>query len=306
MRCLFLMVNNLCNINCEYCFYATGYQKRTVSKINRGDAASLAIKIAALNFDKVILTGGDPLQLKWKDETYELIREFKKRKLSVIINTSATCLTDTDLDVIIKLNVNRVDISIDSHIPEIHNSQRGRYDDTVYVIKGLILRGYQYLSTTTVITKKNAPALQKTIRWLQKLGVADIRFQKVFIPEKNKIQNSESDDNFIFNTMKIAAQQLKSAHIKDYIELTQAAFKKSNPSPKASCCMGKQYFVCSAEGDLMHCFHRPDIKLGNLFIDSISEINFNIDNNILSKSKKIPKCFGAHCVSLFDNPKFWK
>lgn len=307
MSCLFLMVNNLCNINCAYCFYATGYQKRAASKISPDKVASFADKIEALNFDKVILTGGEPLHLKWKQETFSLIHELKNRKLSVIINTSATCLTDADLDTIIKLNVDRVDISIDSHIPKIHNAQRGRYEDTVFALKGLFSRGYRNVATTTVVTKKNASTLQDTIAWLHGLGVADIRFQEVFIP-KGKMQqiNTEKKDNVIFNAIKKISQKNKSMHVKDYIALTEAIFNNNDPLPNAFCCMGKEYFVCSAEGDLTPCFHRPDIKLGNLFNDPVFEIITNIDNNILSKSEKLPNCFGVHCVSLFDNPRFWK
>ncbi|MDF1498052.1 MAG: radical SAM protein [Patescibacteria group bacterium] len=307
MRCLFLMVNNLCNISCAYCFYATGYQKRVASKISPDKAEIFADKIEALNFDKVILTGGEPLHLKLKQETYIIIREIKKKKIPVIINTSATFLTDADLDTIIRLNVDRIDISIDSHIREVHNKQRGRFDDTVYAIKGLISRGYRNVATTTVVTKKNASTLDETINWLQGLGISDIRFQEVFIP-KGKMQqlNTENKDNIIFNAIKKISQKNKSTHIKDYIALTEAIFNNKNLLPNALCCMGKEYFVCSAEGDLTPCFHRPDIKLGNLFNDPVSEIIANIDNNILSKSEKLPNCFGVHCVSLFDNPRFWK
>ncbi len=214
MRCLFLIVNNSCNINCSYCFYATGYQKRKASRIHRDQALNLAVKISKLNFDKIILTGGDPLHLKWKEETYTLIHELKKRKLSVIINTSAAFLTEADLDTIIKLNIDRVDISIDSHIPEIHNSQRGRYNDAVYAIKGLISRGYRSVVTTTVITERNASTILETVNWLRRIGVADIRIQKVFIPEKGKLFKPEAGmkEGIVFDAFKVASQKLKSSH----------------------------------------------------------------------------------------------
>jgi hypothetical protein len=55
----------------------------------------------------------------------------------------------------------------------------------------------------------------------------------------------------------------------------------------------------------MPCFHRSDINLGNLFTDSTSKIETMIKNNLLNYKNNLPECFGAHCVSLFDNPKFW-
>jgi len=310
MRFLFLIVNNLCNINCSYCFYTTGYQKRSSLRIHQNKLSEFAAKIAQLKFDEVILTGGEPLHRKWKKETYVLIQELKKRRIKVILNTSATFLQNKDFNKIIKLKVDRVDISIDSHIPEIHNSQRGRYKDVVRTIKGLISRGYRNITTTTVVTEQNAPTLQDTIRWLYKIGIDDIRIQRPFLPRrKDKLLDDKKD--IISNAMKLAASQLNAPHLNEYLNLTEAAFKKNSRTLNklktiALCRMGKQYFICDAIGNLIPCFHRPDIKLGNLFRDSISTIKAMLKNNELTNEKKLPECFGTYCVSLFDSPNFWR
>lgn len=314
MRSLFLIVNTVCNINCTYCFYTTHYQRRFFSRIQKNKITNFVSKITELKFNEVILTGGEPLHRRWKEETYALIRELKKRKIKVLINTSATFLNNADLDKIIGLKVDRVDISIDSHISKIHNSQRGRFKDIVAVIKGLISRGYRSISTTTVVTKNNARTLLETILWIRKLGVENVRIQRAFLPtKKEEVLNNRKkiQENDIVKAMRVAKKELNSSHFGAYINLTEAVFKKDTKllnslASDAFCCMGKKYFVCDPAGDLTPCFHRSDIKLGNLFTDSISKINSMLRNNALTDEEKLPKCFDAYCVSLFNNPNFWK
>jgi len=309
MKFLFIIVNNQCNIACSYCFYSTGYQQRSLLRINKNKIKKLASTIKKLKFNGVILTGGEPLHRIWKNETYLLIRELKKRKIKILLNTSATFLNDSDLDKISKLKVDRLDISIDSHIPEINDNQRGRFRDVVSAINGLILRGYKNLSTTTVVTKNNASSLSETINWIHSLGISDAKVQRAFFP--GKIARKKISEKKIMDAMKKIVRKLNYPHSRAYINLTGAIFQNNTKllnslAPNIFCCMGKKYFVCDSSGNLTPCFHRSDIKLGNLFNDTILEINSRLENNALSREKKLPKCFGAHCVSLFDNKNFWK
>lgn len=309
MKFLFIIVNNQCNINCSYCFYSTGYQQRSSLRIDKNKIKKIAFTIKKLKFDGVILTGGEPLHRIWKNETYSLIRELKKRKIKILLNTSATFLNDSDLDKISKLKVDRLDISIDSHVPEINDSQRGRFRDVVNAINGLILRGYKNLSTTTVVTENNASSLSETINWIHSLGISDTRIQRAFFP--GKITRKKISEKKIMDAMKKVVQKSNSLYPRAYINLTEAVFQKNTRlidslAPNIFCCMGKKYFVCDSSGNLTPCFHRPDINLGNLFNDTIPEINSRLENNALSREKKLPECFGSHCVSLFDNKNFWK
>lgn len=298
MKSLFLLVNSTCDISCAHCFYTTGHEKRSRFRVKPEMANLLATRVAELGFTTVILTGGDPLHSRFKHETFELIRELKDQGCRVIINTSAAYLDEDDLDKIIELEVDRVDLSIDSHQGVIHDAQRGRHSDVVSVIKGLVSRGYRNIATTTVVTDLNASSLEETLSWLREIGVQDVRIQRVFLPYKS------DDVAGIMDAMRSVESLLDSPHARKYIELTERAFDGENPPVGARCQMGKDYFVCNAQGELTPCFHRDDISLGNIFDDTASVLHSAMDHHELI-AHVVPPCFGGHCASLFDIPTFW-
>lgn len=299
MRVLFLLINSMCDISCTYCFYTTGHQKRSHFRVRPEKAIHVAKKITSAGFSTVILSGGDPLHSQLKHETYVLVRELKAQGLKVIINTSAAYLNEDDYNTIIDLGIDRVDISIDSHNASIHDAQRGHHTDTIQAINGLIGKGYENVVTTTVVTLLNAPTLSETIFWLQKLGVQDVRVQCAFFP------NNPSAMDGIIQAMHNVGPYLHAPHALKYIELTKHALK-AQPAPcLAQCRMGKEYFVCNAQGILTPCFHRNDITLGNLFNDPVDVLCDTFEHHELIACD-MPPCFGSHCASLFDIPTFWR
>ncbi len=299
-RTLFLLVNNECDIYCRYCFYTLGYQKRSSKRILPSMAEMCAERIVEMNFETVILTGGDPLCKRFKNETYILIRALKSCNLKVIINTSAAGMNKKDVEMILSLGVDRVDVSIDSYNPDIHNFNRGCYAEAVYAIEKLAELGNVAVATTTVVTKENAPSLMRTIAWLYSLGVQDVRIQRAFIP------NEKADDTeLIQNEMRSAVNFLAKPHISQYIDLTECMWQGQVPPTSAQCLMGKKYFVCDNDGVITPCFHRQDIVLGNLFFDSLDFLEISLGKNNLT-NEVIPQCLGRQCVSLFDNMYFWK
>lgn len=305
MRVLFLLVNGACDIACAYCFYTTGYERRDAARIRPSEAGPLADRIRDVGFASVILTGGDPLQSRLKGETYALVAALKERGLRVIVNTSAAFLTESDLDRIVALGVDRVDVSIDSHLPEIHDAQRGRHADAVAAIDGLLARGHCSLAATVVVTPLNAPTLADTVRWLRERGVTDVRIQRAFLPESGVVPLAALRRTAVDAAFAAVAARLPAAHVADYAALTADAWAGLPPPRNAACQMGKSYFVCGPDGRLTPCFHRPDVPLGNLLHDPIEDVRAALDAHPL-RNVRMPACFGTHCASLFDNPRFWQ
>lgn len=256
--------------------------------------------IASFGFGTVILTGGDPLCDRFKSDTYRLIALLKAKGLRVIVNTSAAGMTEEDCVRVIASGVDRVDISIDSHIPEIHNAQRGRHAEAVCAIETLIRNGYRSVVTTTVVTESNAPTLTETVRWLKDIGVSDVRIQRVFLPEEPEGYGVGIDD-----AMRKALPIIGKPHSERYVRLTCDAWKGGFLPSCASCRMGKELFVCDSMGFLFPCFHRMDMQLGNVFTDDTRDLMAKLTDHALISCEH-PACFGKHCVSLFDGPLSWK
>lgn len=299
MKVLFLVVNTTCDIACRHCFYTQGYQTRSTSRIMPHDAETFAQKIVQNGFTTVILSGGDPLCSQFKHETYVLIKKLKEKNLRVLVNTSAVKLHEDDINAIVGLNIDRIDISINSLVRSIHNSERGFYDDAVWAIKSLIKHGFTNITTTTVITEENAFCAADTIKWLISLGIKDVRYQPVFLAEdKQKYTH-------IKEAMKDCASIHAKSHTEKYISQCQIAYGSGKQLSSSVCQMGKMYFVCDALGNLSPCFHREDVTFGNILTDSKQTIDKNISNSIFSNCNQ-QTCFGKHCVSLFDNPICWR
>lgn len=299
-KVLFLLVNNLCHNLCTYCFYTTGFQVRSAARITFTMIDNVAERIVAAGFKMVILTGGDPLYSKYKRETFALVESLKGKGLKVLLNTSAARFDFEDVMTINSLEVDRVDISIDSCVQQIHDAQRGNFDQAVQFIEGLKKVGYVEIATTSVVTELSAPKLLETLLWLRDLGVKDTRMQRVFIQDEDT-----SLCSIIPSCMKNASRHLHTPHIPQYLALTECAWGEGGVFPGATCRMGKEYFVCDSAGGLSPCFHRTDIDLGNLFFDDVSSVLKKMTTHELV-SQCVPSCFGRHCVSLFDNPLYWE
>lgn len=297
MSCLFLLVTYKCNLNCIDCFYNTGYLKRPDCSLTATHAARLAKKIRKLGIQSVILTGGDPLCVEYKKEAFKLISALKSEGLKVFVNSSATQLSRCDFRKLVELRPDRIDISIDSHIASIHNAQRGDFNSSVSAIRGLMDFGYKNITTTTVVSKRNKDTVYETVEWLGEIGIEDVRVQPMFLP------GEQSGREEIVNAIRNLNLKPK-PHLEQYIGLLQAASRDEIPSSHISCQMGRTYFVCAPDGLLSNCFHQPK-ALGNLLTDSVETLSGNFSE--LSASHKCrPDCFGWHCVSLFDNPTFWR
>lgn len=298
MKVLFLIVNTVCDLACRDCFYTRGYEKRTPERIKKEDAGLFATKIADNGFTTVILTGGDPLMSKFKDDTYALIDALKRLKLKVIINTSAAKLTAKDIETLAKLKVDRVDISINSHIREIHNLERGCFDETIWALKEM-LRAKIPVSTTTVITELNAKDAADTLKQLQNLGVEDVRYQPLFV------ENCKQNYDVIGNGMLECAKVSHNTHTVCYLQQCLKAYTDGRLLVSARCQMGRKYFVCDSAGDLFPCFHRVQDCFGNILTDSCETITEKLQSSAYFNGWN-RGCFGKHCVSLFDNPNFWR
>jgi len=239
-------------------------------------------------FEYVVQTGGEPLHRTYRGTTYELIHSLGLNGIKVILNTSGTDLDECDLDRIVELDLYRVDVSIDSHIEQIHNAQRGLFDQTISTIIGLVRRGYGRISTTSVVTDLNADTIGDTLAFLRSVGIDDCRIQPAFVP------GEPTSEAVVEAIMKHGGLMRRLC----------ARPMASLPSD-AVCQMGKKYFVCDPEGNISVCFHRPDVTIGSLLFDSQESIRDALVENCMSRDEQ-PSCFGPHCASLFDIPSFWR
>lgn len=307
-RSLFVFINTHCDLSCTYCFYTTGYERRDKKNFLSHDVDSLIPALKALNFHTLILTGGDPLNRRDKAETIRLIRTLTKRGFRVIVNTSAAYLSLSDCKELAAAEPHRVDISIDSVRSELHDAQRGRFEDAIAAIRTLSALGIT-VQTTSVVTGTTAPYLVETLESLRASGAAIQRFQPAFIPAERRPhgQRRPPETLAINEELRVALSGLLTTPAeRSYLALWERYWGggSGNLPMMPFCRMGKSVFVCSADGAISGCFHRPDVILGNIFKDAPSVIENNIGTSPLFE-EACPSCVGSHCVSLFDGADNW-
>ena len=310
-KSLLLLCNTQCDIACRYCFYTTGHEKRDSRKLSAHTAVSFAEKLLALGFSNVVLTGGDPLSRKYRSTALEVTKIFQEAGLTVIINSSGSHITDEDCDRIVEVNPFRVDVSVDSHLEEVHNGLRGRYADAIFLIKGLLARGYRSVVTTTVVSGKNADTAADTIKFLRSLGVQDARVQPVFLPGQDtaelKALELRLNERFFAELSDLYSSDSSRSFYPNYLKWWRQFYGDGQNAvvERPTCQMGKRTFVCDASGNISACFHRSDVQLGNLMQDSLEDIQHKLNSHVLINDN-LPGCVGKHCVSLFDHAGSWK
>lgn len=313
-RVLVLIVTEKCDIACRYCFYTTGHQKRSPKKFDVSMCEEAARKLRALDFSAVVLTGGDPLNRIEKSTTFQIVEGLHRTGLKVIMNTSGAFLDEEDCTRLVTLNPHRIDFSLDSHIAQVHNHLRGRYDDTISAIKTLLGMSYKSIVVTIVVTSQNAAHLSNTIDFLKDMGITEVRVQPGYIPSDAKFQRSlelELEDATLKEMHKALSRLASRWNAQEYHAWWMSHFYTgestgfvANVAKPRACQMGKNIFVSDAAGNLSPCFHRGDIPIGNLFTSSETDLRDAISCNPLS-GVPVPSCIGKHCLSLFDNPDCW-
>ena len=307
-RTLFLIVTSACDISCAYCFYTTGHERRDGRRFDAATLPAFIARLKALNFQSVILTGGDPLGRKYKAIALVVVRELVSAGFKVIINSSGAYLTYDDCVELVAANPYRIDFSIDSHDAAKHDQLRGRFEDTVASIRTLRSLGYDRIVSTTVVTGINEGDLEETSQFLKEVGVVERRFQPGFLPPGTAEHVPELVHRFQGKCKEAILKNIPASSWKnEYLKLWEYYFggpsgRDRRPGPR--CVMGKECFIADAEGNMFPCFHRTDIKIGNLFTSPLETLRISIDGNEVGR-ERLPCCCGAHCVSLFDTPLAW-
>jgi uncharacterized protein len=206
---LFLLLTEVCNLKCTYCFIEGGkpggYRDSIMTESTVIAAIDAFIKWKTQDGEKsIVFYGGEPLCNK--DAFLAALVYINKKqcqgelpkKIEKILITNGTLLTAELVTEIIKHNVFPY-ISIDGP-PEIHNAQRpyrgissskGSYDDAIRGLNLLRAGGIDPGISITV-TEEMVPDLHNTLEWLAvNLGVKSVGFNMLeAIPGREYFSNN--------------------------------------------------------------------------------------------------------------------
>jgi cyclic pyranopterin phosphate synthase len=118
IRYLRISVTDRCNYRCIYCMPAEGIPLKSHDEILSYEAiARIAESAAGLGFDKVRLTGGEPLVRKDIDELVSMLHAIPELR-DISMTTNASLLTLPQAMRLKEAGLSRVNISLDTLDPE--------------------------------------------------------------------------------------------------------------------------------------------------------------------------------------------
>ena len=296
IKVLTILLNQVCNFSCAYCYSAKGRSKTILQEETLKTALDFFIrKERGDNLQIVFSGGGDPMvsfdRFRMAVD-YAFYKAHKEElKLDIDVVTNGSLLDNQAIDYIKEKGIGLV-VSFDV-LKDVHDTQRSHYDIVASTISKLIENRIGFGIRCTV-TPLNVNRLCETIEELHKRfsNIKCIALEAVINKElfsgTDKLR--EFYDSFIENftaAKKIGKQYGIDVGNTEY--MNAAAFQERS-------CLGK--FVLTPEGNLTACsrisssnedFH-DDFLYGKVCADSIV-IDYDRYNNIMEEADAyLPEC----------------
>ena len=168
---VWLYSNYNCNLACSYCLTESSphsERRMLTPELMR----TVATEAAALGFSDLGVTGGEPFLLPWLTET---VAEMS-RSLPVVVNTNGTLFGGDRLDRVAVLAESQValQISLDSHLPEVNDAARGEdnFRKVIEAVPRLVEFGVEVRIATTTSGPLDDVALDPLRELVASLGVS--------------------------------------------------------------------------------------------------------------------------------------
>ena len=263
---LLIELNQVCNLNCEYCFYRDYDRDKEVLQLEN---LKSIIKNYP-NLEKVYLTGGEATINK---DFLDIVNEFKNNNIDVVVFTNGIKLNTVEN---LEKYVNPVDkflITYD-HFKESYK-YRLKLDTTLDTIKKIISIDSNKLEVKVCINNKNIKDLDDIFKFLIDLGVKHFSI--------NLIHNIESNDenfeltNEEFNYAFEVIDKYKDYFNKTYINYLKDFFFNHNMKIEDTCiagntfkfinCKGEEYICPANFGKKGNCLSKECICIWEMFYE---------------------------------------
>ena len=166
-----LAITYRCNNDCLHCYNARPRDYPELTTENWHNILDLLWKIG---IPHIVFTGGEPTL---RDDLPELIAHAEQNGQITGINTNGRRLSDPNyVDTLVKSGLDHVQITLESHNPEIHDAMvnaHGAWKQTVSGIRNVLNTSLYVMTNTTMLTD-NSPLLKETLEFLASNGVPTI------------------------------------------------------------------------------------------------------------------------------------
>ncbi len=265
-------VNYSCNLNCSYCYaYPRSGRNPTTKEVKQ----ILDYAIDKIKPFELVLSGGEPFLRRDFLDILEYV--CKRGNMDIDIVTNGTLISRKIARELKNLQKERhfgIQVSLDSHIEEVHNRVRKKYAKTKRGLEYLTDEGVTFI-IGTVVHKQNIDTLLESIDEFYFLGYKNLHFMNI-MPSRQYLHN--------FDQLKVSNEILRDfwrkalQKVKPYADLVFMhpyidEDKSLNATLKCNGCLaGTTRAVILPNSDFIPCDMTRDYILGNIFTNSWEDI----------------------------------
>ena len=302
-----------CNNDCAHCYNIRPNPPIPPSLVGKGDVEGIGQtelptadwkrvldKAWELGIPHIIFTGGEPTL---RNDLPELIAHAERNGQITGLNTNARRLSDSRyVERLIEAGLDHVQITLESHDPEIHDRMvraKGAFRQTV---KGLenALSSPLYVMTNTTMLRDNASALPATLDFLGELGVPTVGLNALIYSGRGATVGTGLAESELPPLLEIARAKTE-AHNQRLIWYTPTQYCGFDPMSLdlgVKGCTAALYNMCvEPEGGVLPCqsyYH----QLGNLLTDEWDSIwNHELAIRLRERQGLPAKCTGCALLS---------
>lgn len=285
-----ISVTESCCLSCGHCSQSAPLGKGRQFELDKlkeiiSDASDLGTRYLGI-------FGGEPLLYPKLDSVIEF--SFEKGYRDIMIFSKGTLINEQRARKLRCLGINQMQISCDSHIPEIYESIVGEKGSFVKFYKGIysLLNAGIKVLLKVVITNKNIDTIPELIEYFISMGVKTIGLEVVVPVGRADFTMIPSDEKV--KKLDTYISQLK---LKDYEKYKEVSFKYLKYGQTKSCGGGITSLMVFSDGEVGPCdkwFEYKELfSFGNVYSNSIKEIwnngKFERFRN-LNADEKCQKC----------------
>ena len=300
-----LAIEWACNLSCVYCSvrdaYLSGLQ-RSIVELRRPtltieEFKQILDRLGEWGVAHVSITGGEVLLNP--DRLVELLDyAIGLEKFGVNFSTNGTLITEQIASRLADTGVENVLISLDSHIPEIHDMLRGR-GTWKRVMNGIkLLQDYgMKIGIDTVVTSLNVSHLPEFARFIDSVGIPYLTFLKLkpgsmspqlyraLLPSPSAYSSALRRIGEILGDLSVAIT-LDCGSTPNLVD----AFTEDELSnvPALGCPVGFSQLVINPDGSIYPCavLMGDEFRIGNALHDDLQSIWNN--SPVLRRLRKLP------------------
>lgn len=259
-----------CNNNCYFCY--TG-GPRKVLELSTSDWKRIINKLWESGIPQIVFTGGEPTL---RTDLVELVEHSKEFVTGLVTNgrklaTQAAGLNRAELDY--------VQVSLESHLPEIHDRMvgvKGAWKETRDGISEALKNNLEVVTNTT-LTRDNLAYFPDLIRAGAELGLKLMACNTLICSGRGTCR--QEDSGVSYDELKTVLSRAVEIGQRVGIKLewySPTCYKKLNPLEfgfGVKACSAAQYnMTIEPDGSVIPCQSWYRDKLGNILINTWSEI----------------------------------